>query len=71
MAASAALTHALEEQLQARGLELLGPCAGLSQQTELLQLSALLRDFTPAEADMLGASMLRVRAQPGHVPITA
>lgn len=69
MAASAALTHALEEQLRARGLELLGPCEGLSQRTELLQLSALLRDFTPAEADLLGASMLRVRAQPGQALI--
>ena len=69
MAASAALTHAIEEQLQARGLQLLGPCAALSHQTELLQLSALLRDFTPAEADLLGASMLRVRAQPGQVLI--
>ncbi len=58
----------LEEQLQARGLELAGACERLSQQPELL-LSALLRDFTPAEADLLGASMLRVRAQPGQLLI--
>ena len=34
-------TPTIEEQLQARGLQLLGPCAGLSKRTELLQLSAL------------------------------
>jgi len=62
-------TRTIEEQLRARGLELLGPCAGLSQQAGLLQLSALLRDFTPAEADLLGAGMLRVRAQPGQMLI--
>lgn len=59
----------LEEQLKARGLELLGQCEQLSQSPELLQLSPLLRDFTPAEADLLGASMLRVRAQPGQLLI--
>jgi CRP/FNR family transcriptional regulator, cyclic AMP receptor protein len=52
-----------EDQILSRGLELLGPCERLSHQTGLLQLSPLLRDFTPAEADLLGASMLRVRAQ--------
>ncbi len=62
-------TPAIEEQLRARGLELLGPCEAFSQQGELLQQSALLRDFTPAEADLLGASMLRIRAQPGQVLI--
>jgi CRP/FNR family cyclic AMP-dependent transcriptional regulator len=61
--------QALEQQLKARGLELLGQCERLSQQTELLQLSVLLRDFTPAEADLLGASMVRVRAQPGQLLI--
>ncbi len=55
--------------MQAQGLELLGACEGLSEQTELLQVSPLLRDFTPAEADLLGASMVRVRAQPGQVLI--
>lgn len=59
----------LEGQLRARGLEILGACEGLSQHGELLQASPLLRDFTPAEADLLGASMLRVRAQPGQVLI--
>jgi CRP-like cAMP-binding protein len=59
----------LEEQLQARGLELLGHCEHLSRTADLMQLSALLRDFTPAEADLLGASMLLVRAQPGQLLI--
>ena len=60
---------ALEDQLTARGLQLLGPCTRLSQDAELLLLSAVLRDFTPAEADLLGASMLRVGAQPGQLLI--
>jgi CRP/FNR family transcriptional regulator, cyclic AMP receptor protein len=59
----------LEQQLSARGLAILGPCERLSQHPDLLQLSALLRDFTPAEADLLGASMLLVRAQPGQMLI--
>ena len=58
-----------ESQLRARGLELLGPCELLSHCTELMQESPLLRDFTPAEADLLGTRMLRVRAQPGQVLI--
>jgi CRP/FNR family transcriptional regulator, cyclic AMP receptor protein len=59
----------IEDQLKARGLEVLGPCERLSRNPELLQLSPLLRDFTPAEADLLGASMLLVRAQPGQLLI--
>jgi CRP-like cAMP-binding protein len=61
--------QALEEQLMARGLELAGPCERLSSQPGLLDLSALLRDFTPGEADLLGASMLRVRAHAGQLLI--
>jgi CRP/FNR family cyclic AMP-dependent transcriptional regulator len=61
--------QAIDELLQAKGLELMGPCERLSQNPQLLLMSALLRDFSPAEADMLGASMLRVRAQPGQVLI--
>jgi len=57
----------VEAQLQARGLELLGPCHELSRHPDLLVMSALLRDFTPAEADLLGTSMLWVRAQPGQL----
>ena len=59
----------VEEQLRARGLELIGPCEQLSLRSELLELSPLLRDFTPAEADLLGASMLLLRAQPGQLLI--
>ena len=59
----------VEEQLRARGLELSGPCEHLSSCGELLENSALLRDFTPAEADLLGANMLLVRAQPGQLLI--
>jgi CRP/FNR family transcriptional regulator, cyclic AMP receptor protein len=62
-------TRALEEQLIARGLEVLGRCEALSHRSELLAVSPLLRDFTPAEADLLGAGMLRVRAQPGQLLI--
>jgi len=59
----------LEEQLNSRGLEILGCCEALSHRSGLLQVSPLLRDFTPAEADLLGATMLRVRAQPGQLLI--
>jgi CRP/FNR family transcriptional regulator, cyclic AMP receptor protein len=59
----------IEDQLKARGLQVLGPCERLSHNPELLQSSPLLRDFTPAEADLLGASMLLVRAQPGQLLI--
>ena len=61
--------QAMQEQMQARGLAVLGACETLSRHPQLLQLSALLRDFTPAEADLLGASMLLVRAQPGQLLI--
>lgn len=61
--------QAIEKQLRDRGLELLGPCDRLSSRSELMQQSALLRDFSPAEAELLGASMLRVKAQPGQLLI--
>jgi CRP/FNR family transcriptional regulator, cyclic AMP receptor protein len=60
---------ALEQQLRQRGLELVGPCERLSVHCGLLELSALLRDFTPAEADLLGASMMLLRAKPGQLLI--
>jgi CRP/FNR family transcriptional regulator, cyclic AMP receptor protein len=63
------MTQAMKDQLAARGLELLGPCERLSDQRELLMQSSLLGDFTAAEVDLLGASMLRVRAQPGQLLI--
>ena len=62
--------QALENQLRARGIESLGPCERLSRSCpELMLASALLRDFTPVEADLLGASMLRIKAQPGQLLI--
>jgi CRP/FNR family transcriptional regulator, cyclic AMP receptor protein len=59
----------IQAQLQARGLEVLGPCERLSQHAELLQVSPLLRDFSIDEADLLGECMLVVRAQPGQLLI--
>jgi len=59
----------LEERLKARGLELIGPCERLSECPDLLQESALLSEFTPAEADLLGVHMLLVRAHPGQLLI--
>jgi CRP-like cAMP-binding protein len=58
-----------ENQLRARGLELLGPCELLSHCPGLMQESPLLRDFTPAEADLLGACMMRIRAKPRQLLI--
>lgn len=46
-----------------------GPCGPLSQRPELLRESALLQDFTAAEADVLGEAMQLVRAGPGQVLI--
>lgn len=59
----------LEQQLRERGLEILGPCRDLSKCEELLAESALLRDFTPAETELLGECMLRVAARPGQLLI--
>lgn len=59
----------VREQLEQRGLELAGPCEQLSLRSGLLACSPLLQDFTPAEADLLGASMLLVRARPGQMLI--
>ncbi|MDB5963988.1 MAG: Crp/Fnr family transcriptional regulator [Polaromonas sp.] len=60
----------LEEQLREAGLEPLGSCQSLSAYgADLLQTSAMLQDMTPAEADILGQSMLFIRAEPGQVLI--
>jgi len=60
----------LAEQLDAAGLHVFGCCERLSGYgPDLLQTSQLLQDFTPAEADILGASMLLVRVEPGQVMI--
>ena len=55
--------------MQAAGLEVVGACERLSQYPGLLEKSELLQDFSPAEADVLGHSMLLVRAQPGQTLI--
>jgi CRP/FNR family cyclic AMP-dependent transcriptional regulator len=71
-AAAAALVTAVaasrpaEQQLREAGLEVLGACTALSARPGLMALSPLLQDFTPAEADLLGEAMLRVRAHPGQ-----
>ena len=59
----------LQEQMQAAGLEVLGPCEHLSQWPGLREQSPLLQDFTSAEVDAFGAMMLHVRAQPGQMLI--
>ena len=60
----------LQEQLDTAGLQVFGCCERLSDYgPDLLQTSQLLQDFTPAEADILGASMLLVRVEPGQVMI--
>jgi len=70
MAGVAAVSRpSLEDEMRAAGLEPLGPCGALSQWPGLLQNSPLLQDFDADEADVLGARMLRVRAQPGQVLI--
>lgn len=60
--------RALETTLQQAGLELLGTGIPLSGHgLHWLHDSPLLEDLTPAEADILGAALLLVRAQPGQV----
>ena len=59
---------ALEQQLRARGIEVLGPCTNLSACRELMD-SVMLQEFTREEADLLGERMLRIRAQPGQLLI--
>ena len=60
----------LEEQLHSAGLQVVDHCERLaSYSPDLLEHSPLLEDFTPAEADVLAASMLLVRAAPGQVLI--
>ena len=60
----------LEEQLQVANLHVFGCCERLSVYgADWLQTSPMLQDMTPAEVDILGASMLLVRAEPGQVLI--
>jgi CRP/FNR family transcriptional regulator, cyclic AMP receptor protein len=58
----------LEQQLEAAGLRVFGCCEKISAYgPDLLQHAPLLQDFSPAEADVLGASLRLVRAEPGQV----
>ena len=59
----------LEEQMRAKGLEVLGCCERLSQWPELREQSTLLQDLSPDEVDVVGSLMLHVRAQPGTMLI--
>ena len=65
-----ARSKTLEQQLLQAGLPPLGPCGPLSAYgAELLQAAPLLQDLSLEEADILGAVMLLVRAEPGQVLI--
>ena len=58
----------LEQQLDAAGLRVFGCCEKISAYgPDLLQHAPLLQDFSPAEADVLGASLRLVRAEPGQI----
>ena len=60
----------LEEQLRDVGLTVVPACGPLSAYgADLLNTSPLLQDMTAQEADILGAAMLLVRAEPGQVLI--
>lgn len=56
--------------MTAAGLQVVGPCDRLSQCPGLMESAALLHDFSPAEVDILGTSMVLVKAQPGQVLIS-
>jgi CRP-like cAMP-binding protein len=66
---SVAPRRPVREELEAAGLEVLGPCVGLAQRRDLLMESALLQDFTADEVGVLGSVMLHVRARPGQLLI--
>jgi len=60
----------LEEQLHTAGLTVVGHCAKLSAYSaDLLNTSPLLQDMSPQEVDMLGQSMLLIRAEAGQALI--
>ena len=60
----------LEGQLRDAGLTVVPACGPLSAYgADLLNTSPLLQDMTAQEADILGAAMLLVRAEPGQVLI--
>ena len=60
----------LEDQLQTAGLTVVGHCANLSAYAgDLFNTSPLLQDMSAPEVDVLGQSMLLIRATPGEVLI--
>lgn len=60
----------LQEQLHTAGLEVVGTCEHLGAYgADFLQISPLLQDMTPAEADILGRAMLLIHAAPGQTLI--
>ena len=60
----------LEEQLRDAGLTVVPACGPLSAYgVDLLNNSPLLQDMTAQEADILGAAMLLIKAEPGQVLI--
>ena len=60
----------IEEQLQAAGLDVLGPCVDLAEITHGWRHEAsLLEDLSAAEANAFGALMPRVRAKVGQTLI--
>jgi CRP-like cAMP-binding protein len=68
--ASALDDAAIAARLSAGGLEVVGRCDQLSSLgPQVLHSAALLEDFTPAEIDTLGQSMLAVRVPPGRALI--
>ncbi len=57
----------LEEQLTESGVEIVGPCKSMSSRgSQLMHNSPLLEDFTAREADVLGDSMIMIRAKSGQ-----
>ena len=69
LVANVATPRTAHEAMVAAGIEVLGPCAGLSARRELMLESAFLHDFTPQQVEVLGGAMLHVRARPGQVLI--
>ncbi|TFY96619.1 Crp/Fnr family transcriptional regulator [Ramlibacter humi] len=61
--------RSVREELEAAGLEVVGPCERLSARRDLLRESVFLQDFTPEEADVLGEAMVQIRARAGQVLI--
>lgn len=60
---------ALQQQMAASGLEVVGFCERLSQWPGLMEHSFLLQEFTAQEVDVLGSLMLHIRAKPGQMLI--